>query len=77
MPQNYLMAKHNVYFELPLLELNNADARFNIYEDEEKLGSITISKGSFDYYPRNRKNPVRISWSALDEMIQKYEEENG
>lgn len=40
------MARHNVYFELPTRELGKVDAKFFIYENDDKLGEITISKGA-------------------------------
>lgn len=66
------MAKHNVYMNLPLRELGNVDAQFNIYRDEEKLGTITISKGAFEWYPKNSRKPIAISWSDFDQMIKDY-----
>jgi hypothetical protein len=41
------MPKHNVYFNLPIRELGKVDAKFYIYQNDEKLGEITISKGGW------------------------------
>lgn len=63
------MAKHNVYFDLPEREIGKVDANFYIYQNKEKLGQITISKGGMDYYPSNSKKPIKISWSQFDKMV--------
>jgi hypothetical protein len=67
------MAKHNVFFQLPTRELDGTDANFYIYKDDEKLGQITISKGSLEYYPARRKKPISITWSDFDELMRKFE----
>jgi hypothetical protein len=69
------MAKHNVYVSLPSAELGKKDAFFDIYKDDKKLGTITISKGSIEWYPTNAKKPYKISWSNFDKMIKEYHEQ--
>lgn len=66
------MAEHYISFSLPELEMGKVDAHFYIYKDGEKLGRITISKGGLDYYPRRKKNPIKISWSKFDELAKKH-----
>jgi hypothetical protein len=68
------MAKHNVYINLPRRELGKVDAQFDIYQDDEKLGTITISKGSLEWYPKNSKKPYKIGWSNFAKMIKEYYE---
>ena len=63
------MAKHNVYFELPARELGKADANFDIYQNDTKLGTITISKGALEYYPASKKKPIKIGWSKFDKIM--------
>lgn len=66
------MAKHNLYFELPERELGKTDVLFHVYKDSKKFGTITISKGNLEWYPKNSKKPYKISWSAFDEVIREY-----
>jgi hypothetical protein len=49
--------------------LGKKDAVFEIYEDGKKLGTITMSKGSIEWYPKNAKLPYSFSWSEFDKMI--------
>jgi len=66
------MAKHNVYLEIPTKEMNKVDANFYIYQNDAKLGQITISKGGLDYYPSNSKKPIKIGWSQFDRMVKDW-----
>ena len=63
------MAKHNVYFELPSSELGQAAAKFAIYENGDKLGEITISRGALEYYPANKQIPIKLGWGRFDKLM--------
>ena len=69
------MPTHDVYGTLPFALLGKKDAYFDIYQDGKKLGTITISKGSIEWYPKNAKNPYGFSWSEFDKMIKRYHKE--
>jgi hypothetical protein len=63
------MSKHKVFLNLPWTEMNKKDAIFEIYQDGEKFGRITISKGAIEWYPYKAKVPYKLSWSRFDKMI--------
>ena len=63
------MAKHNVYFELPSRELGKVDAKFWIYENREKLGEITISKGAIEYKPASKQKSIKLGWARFDRLM--------
>jgi len=46
---------------------------FMVYEGEEKLGELHISKGAAAWFPANAKKGFRVSWTKLG----KFMEENG
>ena len=71
------MAKHNVYLNLPWAELGKADTIITIDEDGKRLGTITISKGAFEWYPSNANQPYKLGWKTFDRMIKKHFENNG
>jgi hypothetical protein len=63
------MAIHNVYFNLPARELGNSDIIIEVFRDEEKFGTITISKGALQWYPANAKTPYHMEWERFDRVI--------
>jgi hypothetical protein len=63
------MATHNVYFNLPARELGNSDIIIEVYRDEEKFGTVTISKGALQWYPANAKTPYHMEWDRFDRAI--------
>jgi sorbitol-specific phosphotransferase system component IIA len=65
------MAKHNVYFNLPDLELGKVDVIFDVYTNNRKTGTITISKGSIEWYPKKAKHPYRLTWKQFDTVMKK------
>lgn len=66
------MAKHNVYVNLPWRELGKADAIFEVYTDNRKTGTITISKGAIEWYPVNAKTPYSLRWRQFDKAIREF-----
>ena len=67
------MPKHDVYGTLPFSLLGKKDAVFVIYEDDKKLGTITMSKGSIEWYPKNAKKGFTFLWEEFDKMIKNHE----
>ena len=65
------MPVHNVYLSLPSREIGLSDVIVEIFEDQEKFGTITISKGAIEWYPANAKKPYKMEWEQFDRMIKK------
>ena len=63
------MLKHDVLATLPGVLLGKMDAFFDINQDGKKLGTITISKGSIEWYPKNAKQPYKLTWTAFDKIL--------
>lgn len=63
------MAKHKVLVKLPAQEVVNSDVIFEIFGDESKLGELRISKGGLDYFPRDRKKSITITWEQFDKKM--------
>ena len=66
------MPKHNVYFDLPRRELGNADVVFEIFSNDEKFGTLTVSKGALEWYPSSAKKPYQLDWESFDKAIKKF-----
>jgi hypothetical protein len=52
--------------------LGKADANFHVYRNGAKLGTVTISKGAIEWYPKKRSvNKIKLTWGRFDEMMRK------
>ncbi len=65
------MPVHNVFLSLPSREIGNTDVLVEIFADEEKFGTITLSKGAIEWYPANAKKPYKMEWDQFDKIIKK------
>ncbi|WP_418503719.1 hypothetical protein [Desulfovibrio sp.] len=63
----------NVSMQTPMLPLGKMNVSFTVYEGEEKMGELHISKGAAAWFPANAKKGFRVSWTKLG----KFMEENG
>ncbi len=63
---------HTVHFSMPTRELARADAKFEVYENDEKLGTLTASKGSLVWYERNTTYGHKIAWGPFDRLMKKH-----
>lgn len=66
------MAQHKLTFTLPEREIGKEDVIFNIYEDGEKFGTIKISKGALEWFPRSNKKPFKLGWKRFDKAIKDF-----
>ena len=64
--------KHQVQFTIPWRELGKSDVAFEVWADDEKLGSLKVSKGSLVWFPKNNRYGHACSWSQFDSDMQKY-----
>ena len=62
---------HKILFNLASVELTSKDSSVTIKKDGKTLGSITISKGTLDYFPRSRKKAISLSWKQFDSLMKK------
>lgn len=65
------MAKHNVDLNLPSIALGKVDLTLDIFANRRKMGTITISKGSIEWYPKKAKRPYRLTWKQFDTTMKK------
>ena len=63
------MAEHVVRVSQPTREVVNADYSFEIFGDGEKLGTLNISKGTIDWWPRKAQSWVELRWEEFAELL--------
>ncbi len=60
------MAKHEVKLKLNQgIEIENVDASFPVWSDDEFLGRLRVSKGSVDWQPAHGRMVYRLSWERF------------
>lgn len=62
---------HEVRATLQVPQLTKAGSSLNlkIFAGGEKVGEITLGRGSVTWFGRRRKTPKRLSWSRFAEMM--------
>ena len=63
------MPKHSVKLNLPSTEIGSSDVIIDVNQDGNKLGTLKISKGGFDWTPRYAKT-ISLNWTQLDKLLQ-------
>lgn len=63
------MPEHVVRVSQPIRELVNSDVRFEIFSDAQKLGTLLVSKGTVDWFPRNAQTAISLEWEDLAVLL--------
>jgi len=63
--------RHAVKVNLQVFELSKAGTslELEISADDQKLGDITIGRGSIIWHGRNRQSSKRIRWTRFAQMM--------
>jgi hypothetical protein len=63
--------KHTVTARVQILDLTKAGSsmEFEIYANKEKIGTITIGRGSLTWRGGRRQREKRLSWSEFAKMM--------
>lgn len=59
------MAEHRIEMHQPKKAVFSGDIIFEVYSDNEKLGSLEISKGSVDWTPKGKQRSKAIEWERF------------
>lgn len=65
------MATHSVKLHLEhSISVGNNDFCFDVIEDDSKIGTLKVSRGTVDWFPKNSKKlHYSMDWSALGDLI--------
>lgn len=60
---------HNVVFNVPNRRLGKEDIRFDVHDDDGKVGTLLVSKGGVDWRPARGKLAYRVRWERFGEIM--------
>ncbi len=63
------MPKHSLKLSLPSTEIANSDVTLDVFQDGKKYGTITMSRGGIDWYPKNVSTPISMNWASFDKVM--------
>jgi hypothetical protein len=67
------MATHEVNLRLnQRITIENVDAIFPVWSDDEFLGRLRVSKGGVDWIPARGKTAYGLRWERLADMMVEY-----
>ena len=71
MPKKRAQKKHSVKAQLQVMELSKAGTslELELYADQQKIGTLSIGRGSLYWRGRSHRLWKRISWSAFAERM--------
>ena len=65
---------HSVLLNLAPVQLKRNDSSIIVKKDDKAFGTLTISKGTIDYFPRSRRtNAIRLTWTQFDDLMKRWE----
>jgi hypothetical protein len=47
-----------------------SDVSFVVFLDEERLGELSVSKGTIDWKPARRRQPISLSWEKFAQLME-------
>jgi hypothetical protein len=67
------MPKHEIDLEVPqVVNVLHKDVKLRVWEDDELLGTLRISKGSIDWIPKKKHYARRLSWAKFDALMEEF-----
>jgi sporulation protein YlmC with PRC-barrel domain len=60
---------HTVSFAVPKRELGRADVKFDINTENEKIGTLAVSKGSVVWFPKDHSYGYKVGWADVDRIF--------
>jgi hypothetical protein len=61
---------HKIEVSQPAKRVLNSDMVFTVYSDDQRLGELSISRGTIDWRPANRRTAFRRNWEWFARMME-------
>jgi hypothetical protein len=63
------MPRHRIEIEQPSKVVMHSDVSFVVFSDDERLGQLSISKGTIDWTPARRRKAISMSWEKFAQIM--------
>lgn len=60
---------HSVRFRTPICDLGKSNITLSIWRDDEKLGTLLVSRGAVVWRPKSGKKTFKMDWGRFDAMM--------
>ena len=61
---------HYVRFVVPERDLGHADIVFSAWNDDEKIGTLRVSKGAVEWFVKDSKKGKKLTWKRFSKVIE-------
>jgi len=61
---------HEVWFRSPSRQLGKADVKFDVWDNDSKLGTLTVSQGSVVWFGSKRGWGFKATWKELAKLLE-------
>ena len=61
---------HQVRVVMPPRPISRADVKFDVYDDEEKIGTLAVSRGSVVWFAAGTKYGRKMGWAKFARMME-------
>jgi hypothetical protein len=62
---------HSVKFTISRRELLHSPIRFDVWQDDQKVGTLRISKGGVSWLRRSGQKTYECDWEYFDQLMQR------
>ncbi len=70
--ETFRMAEHGITFTTEAkIFVGNVDHVYVIDGDDQKFGELRISRGGFDWYGRDAKVPIKLTWEQFAARLER------
>ena len=64
------MPRHRIEIQQPPKVVMHSDVSFVVFSDDERLGELSISKGTIDWKPARRRRPISMTWERFAQVVE-------
>ena len=64
------MPRHRIEVQQPPRVVMHSDVSFIVFSNDERLGELSISKGTIDWKPARRHQTISLSWERFAQVME-------